>query len=85
MLGSVTSERNAPWRNPVTDHLLTPQNAALVVIDFQPSQIESVRSIEHDVLVDNIVSVTRLATTSNFPWCCRPSTSATARGRRFLS
>jgi hypothetical protein len=24
-------------RDPVTDHLLTPQNSALVVIDYQPS------------------------------------------------
>jgi hypothetical protein len=27
-----------PIRDPVGDHLLTPQNAALVVIDYQPSQ-----------------------------------------------
>jgi nicotinamidase-related amidase len=56
----MTSE---PTRDPVTDHLLTPQNAALVVIDYQPSQIQSVRSIDHDLLVDNIVSVARLAET----------------------
>lgn len=56
----MTSE---PIRDPVTDHLLTPQNAALVVIDYQPSQIQTVRSIDHDILVDNIVSVGRLAET----------------------
>jgi nicotinamidase-related amidase len=56
----MTSE---PTRDPVTDHLLTPQNAALVVIDYQPSQIQAVRSIDHDLLVDNIVSVARLAET----------------------
>jgi nicotinamidase-related amidase len=56
----MTSE---PIRDPVTDHLLTPQNAALVVIDYQPSQIQAVRSIDHDILVDNIVSVARLAET----------------------
>jgi nicotinamidase-related amidase len=56
----MTSE---PIRDPVTDHLLTPQNAALVVIDYQPSQIQAVRSIDHDLLVDNIVSVARLAET----------------------
>ena len=27
-----------PVRDPVGDHLLTPQNAALLVIDYQPSQ-----------------------------------------------
>ena len=56
----MTSE---PIRDPFTDQLLTPQNAALVVIDYQPSQIQSVRSIDHDLLVDNIVSVARLAET----------------------
>jgi nicotinamidase-related amidase len=56
----MTSE---PIRDPATDHLLTPQNAALVVIDYQPSQIQAVRSIDHDLLVDNIVSVARLAET----------------------
>jgi nicotinamidase-related amidase len=54
-------------RNPVTDHLLTPQNAALVLIDFQPSQLRPVTSIDHDLLVDNIVSVARLAKTFELP------------------
>ncbi len=60
----MTSE---PIRDPVTDHLLTPQNAALVVIDYQPSQIAAVSSIEHDLLLDNIVSVARLARTYRLP------------------
>jgi nicotinamidase-related amidase len=60
-------QSTASARNPVTDHLLTPQNAALVVIDYQPSQVDTVRSIEHDVLIDNIVSVARLATTYELP------------------
>jgi nicotinamidase-related amidase len=60
----MTSE---PVRDPITDHLLTPQNAALVVIDYQPSQIAAVSSIDHDLLLDNIVSVARLAKTYNLP------------------
>ncbi len=60
----MTSE---PVRDPVTDHLLTPQNAALVVIDYQPSQIAAVSSIEHELLLDNIVSVARLAKTYDLP------------------
>jgi nicotinamidase-related amidase len=60
----MTSE---PIRDPVTDHLLTPQNAALVVIDYQPSQIAVVSSIEHELLLDNIVSVGRLAKTYDLP------------------
>jgi nicotinamidase-related amidase len=49
-------------RDPVTDHLLTPQNAALVVIDYQPSQVQTVTS-DRELLVDKIVSVARLART----------------------
>jgi nicotinamidase-related amidase len=40
---------------------LEAQNSALVVIDYQPSQVQTVSSIDHDVLIDNIVSVARLA------------------------
>jgi nicotinamidase-related amidase len=54
-------------RDPVTDHLLTPQNAALVVIDYQPSQVETVTSMDRELLVDNIVSIARLARTFDLP------------------
>jgi nicotinamidase-related amidase len=56
-----------PRRDPVSDHLLTPENAALVVIDYQPSQVQTVTSIEHDLLVANIVSVARVATAYDLP------------------
>jgi nicotinamidase-related amidase len=58
---------SAPARDPLTDHLLTPQNAALVVIDYQPSQVQAVKSMDQHVLVDNIVSVARLANTFHLP------------------
>lgn len=48
-------------RDPVGDHLLTAQNAALVVIDYQPSQVGAVRSMDRDLLVKNIVSTVKLA------------------------
>ena len=48
-------------RDQATDHLLTPRNAALVVIDYQPSQVQTVASMDRELLVDNIVSVARLA------------------------
>jgi hypothetical protein len=34
---------SAPIRDPVGDHLLTPQNAAMFLIDYQPSQFAAVR------------------------------------------
>jgi nicotinamidase-related amidase len=61
---TVTSESA---RDPVTDHLLTPQNAALVVIDYQPSQVQTVTSMDRELVIDNIVSVARLAKTFDLP------------------
>ena len=61
---SMTSE---PRRDPASDHLLTPQNAAFVVIDYQPSQVQTVTSMDRELLVDNVVSVARLATTFDLP------------------
>ena len=54
-------------RDPITDHLLTPENAALVVIDYQPTQVQAVKSVDQELLVDNIVSVARLARTFDLP------------------
>jgi nicotinamidase-related amidase len=62
-----TNMTSEPIRDPRTDALLTAQNAALVVIDYQPSQIQAVRSIDHDLLLDNIVSVARLAKAFELP------------------
>ena len=59
--------RSEPMRDPVTDPLLTPQNSALVVIDYQPSQIQAVTSIDHDLLTRNIVSVARLGKAYGLP------------------
>jgi hypothetical protein len=61
---SMTSE---PMRDPLTDPLLTPANSALVVIDYQPSQIQTVTSMDTEPLVRNIVSVSRTAKTYGLP------------------
>src|ERR1700688_441034 len=62
-----TNVSSEAMRDPVTDPLLTPQNCALLVIDYQPSQIQAVTSIDHDLLIRNIVSVARLAKTYGLP------------------
>jgi nicotinamidase-related amidase len=46
-------------RDPLADHLITPQNAALVLIDYQPSQFATVRSMDADLLRKNIISTVR--------------------------
>ena len=58
-----TNMASQPMCDPVTDPLLTPENSALVVIDYQPSQTQTITSIDRDLLVRNIVSVARLAKT----------------------
>lgn len=47
-------------RDPLTDHLLTPQNAALVIIDFQPVQVGSIQSRSKRELVTNITTLARI-------------------------
>jgi nicotinamidase-related amidase len=54
-------------RDPVQDHLLTPQNAALVIIDYQPVQVSSVASRSKRELVANITALARLAKLYDIP------------------
>jgi len=50
---------SAPVRDPLADHLITPQNSALLLIDYQLAQVASVRSMDHELLVKNAVSAVR--------------------------
>ena len=54
-------------RNPQTDHLLTPENSALIIIDYQPVQVSSIRSMPRGELVFNIVSTTKAALNYDLP------------------
>ncbi|MEU8034564.1 isochorismatase family protein [Streptomyces sp. NPDC049099] len=49
------------------DHLLTPDNAAVVVIDYQPEQIDTVASIGRDEMMLNATAVARTATAYQLP------------------
>lgn len=49
------------------DHLLTPDNAALVLIDYQPEQVGTVGSIGHDELMLNVTAVARAASAYQLP------------------
>jgi len=52
---------------PVADHLITPQNAALVLIDYQPAQFSGIRSMDPGLLLKNIVSTVKTAKTFGLP------------------
>lgn len=54
-------------RDPRQDHLLTPQNAALVIIDYQPVQVNSIASMDRQLLVNNIVGTAKAAIAYQLP------------------
>lgn len=57
----------ATVRDPLADHLLTPQNAALVIIDFQPVQVSSIASRPKRELVANITALARIGKLYGLP------------------
>jgi nicotinamidase-related amidase len=54
-------------RDPIMDHLMTPQNTALVVIDYQPVQVHSIKSMKQEELVANVVTVAKTARAYGLP------------------
>jgi nicotinamidase-related amidase len=76
---------SAPVRDQLSDHLLTPQNAALVLIDYQPAQISAVRSMDRDLLLKNAVSVVRTVKTFGVPVVHSTVNVASGRGKPTLS
>lgn len=54
-------------RDPIKDHLLTPHNSALVIIDFQPVQVSSLASRSKRELVANITALARIGTLYELP------------------
>ena len=57
----------ATARDPKTDHLLSPENSALVLIDYQPSLVAGTHSIERGVLVNNVVAMAKAARLYDLP------------------
>ena len=56
-----------PTRDPKKDDLLTPQNVALIIIDYQPTQVNSINSMSRKQVVSHIISVTELAKAYGLP------------------
>src|SRR5258706_4532837 len=75
---------SASVRDPLADHLLTPENAALVLIDYQPSQLAGARSMDRDLLVKNAVSTVRTIKTFGVPVVHSTINVASGRGQSTL-
>jgi nicotinamidase-related amidase len=54
-------------RDPKADHLLTPENAAVIVIDYQQTQIGSIESTDKYRMVQNTVALVKLAKVFKMP------------------
>ena len=75
---------SAPMRDPVADHLLTPQNTAFLLIDYQPQQLVAVHSMDQALLVKNAVSTVRTIKTFGIPVVHSTINVATGRGQPTL-
>ena len=60
----MTSE---PIRDPAKDRLLSPKNSAFVIIDYQPVQVNSIASMDRQLLINNIVGASRAARVYDLP------------------
>jgi len=77
----VTSD---PVRDQLADHLLTPQNAALPLSDYQLSQLAGVHSMDRDLLVKNAVSTVKTIKTFDVPVVHSITNVASGRGQPTL-
>jgi nicotinamidase-related amidase len=68
-------------RDPLGDQLLTPQNSALVVVDYQPSQFAGVQSLDRDLLLENISSTVKIAKLFGLPIVHSTINVASGRGQ----
>ena len=68
-------------RNPHTEQLLSPENSAFIIIDYQPIQVSSIRSMPRDELVFNIVSTAKCAVNFNLPIVHSTVNIATGRNK----
>jgi len=75
---------SAPVRDPIADHLLTPENAAFLLIDYQPAQISEVHSMDRALLLKNAVSTLRIMKAFGVPVVHSTINVATGRGQSTL-
>jgi nicotinamidase-related amidase len=71
-------------RDPAHDPLISPRNAALVIIDFQPVQVASIQSMEKRTLVANITAVAKTAKLYGLPTVLSTVNVATGRNQPII-
>lgn len=56
-----------PIRDPLSDHLLTPENCAVVLIDYQPEQYRTITSSTREEIDLNVIALCKLAVAYDVP------------------
>jgi nicotinamidase-related amidase len=56
-----------PIRDQKTDHLLTPENSTVIIIDYQASQVGSIESTDKYRMVQNTIALIKLAKVFKMP------------------
>jgi nicotinamidase-related amidase len=54
-------------RDPRTDPLITPENSTLVLIDYQPPQVNTIASMDRPTLINNVVALVKLGRLYELP------------------
>ncbi len=49
------------------DHLLTPANSTFIIIDYQPVQVNSIASMDRQLMINNIVGASKAAIAYGLP------------------
>src|SRR6266568_7225134 len=81
---AATAPTTVAIRDQLGDHLLTPKNSTLAVIDYQPSQLAGVRSMDRDLLLKNAVSTVKIAKVFGLPIVHSTINVRTGRGKPTL-
>lgn len=68
-------------RNPQKDELLSPDNSVFVLIDYQPTQVNSINSMNRHELVESITNLTALMRAYNVPTIVSTVNVATGRNK----
>src|ERR1700704_2278191 len=56
-----------PIRDPKTDHLMTPENSAVIIIDYQANQVGTIESTDKYQMVQNTIALVKLAKVFKMP------------------
>jgi nicotinamidase-related amidase len=56
-----------PIRDQKADHLLTPENSVVIIIDYQPTQVASIESTDKYTMVQNVIALAKLAKVFKIP------------------